>query len=59
MRRILILGSTGSIGQQAIDVVGRSDELEVLGPLDDVERLGADRPGGAEDEEAAGHRPTG
>ncbi len=31
-RRILILGSTGSIGTQALDVVARSDgELEVLG----------------------------
>src|SRR5918911_693175 len=31
MRRILILGSTGSIGTQALDVVERSDELEVVG----------------------------
>jgi 1-deoxy-D-xylulose-5-phosphate reductoisomerase len=31
MRRILILGSTGSIGVQALDVVARSDELEVVG----------------------------
>ena len=31
MRRILILGSTGSIGVQALDVVERSDELEVVG----------------------------
>ena len=31
MRRILILGSTGSIGVQALDVVERSDELEVAG----------------------------
>jgi 1-deoxy-D-xylulose-5-phosphate reductoisomerase len=30
-RRILILGSTGSIGVQALDVVARSDELEVVG----------------------------
>ena len=30
-RRILILGSTGSIGVQALDVVGRSDDLEVVG----------------------------
>ena len=30
-RRILILGSTGSIGVQALDVIGRSDELEVVG----------------------------
>jgi 1-deoxy-D-xylulose-5-phosphate reductoisomerase len=31
VRRILILGSTGSIGVQALDVVERSDELEVVG----------------------------
>ena len=31
MRRILIVGSTGSIGTQALDVVERSDELEVVG----------------------------
>jgi 1-deoxy-D-xylulose-5-phosphate reductoisomerase len=31
MRRILILGSTGSIGAQALDVVERSDELEIVG----------------------------
>jgi 1-deoxy-D-xylulose-5-phosphate reductoisomerase len=31
MRRIVILGSTGSVGTQALDVVGRSDELEVVG----------------------------
>ena len=30
MRRIVILGSTGSIGTQALDVIGRSDELEVV-----------------------------
>jgi 1-deoxy-D-xylulose-5-phosphate reductoisomerase len=31
-RRVVILGSTGSIGVQALDVVGRSDgELEVVG----------------------------
>jgi 1-deoxy-D-xylulose-5-phosphate reductoisomerase len=30
-RRLLILGSTGSIGTQALDVVGRSDEFEVVG----------------------------
>jgi 1-deoxy-D-xylulose-5-phosphate reductoisomerase len=29
--RVLILGSTGSIGVQALDVVERSDELEVAG----------------------------
>src|SRR6187402_3922338 len=31
MRRVIILGSTGSIGEQALDVVGRSDDLEVVG----------------------------
>jgi len=31
VRRILILGSTGSIGIQALDVVERSSELEVVG----------------------------
>ena len=31
MRRVIILGSTGSVGEQALDVVGRSDDLEVVG----------------------------
>ncbi len=31
MRRVLIVGSTGSIGTQALDVVERSGELEVVG----------------------------
>jgi 1-deoxy-D-xylulose-5-phosphate reductoisomerase len=31
MRRIVIVGSTGSIGTQALDVVERSGELEVVG----------------------------
>ena len=31
MRRILIVGSTGSIGTQALDVIERSGELEVAG----------------------------
>ncbi len=30
-RRLLILGCTGSIGEQALDVVSRSDELQVVG----------------------------
>ncbi|MEA2248009.1 MAG: 1-deoxy-D-xylulose-5-phosphate reductoisomerase, partial [Solirubrobacteraceae bacterium] len=30
-RRLLILGSTGSIGTQALDIVGRSDGLELVG----------------------------
>jgi 1-deoxy-D-xylulose-5-phosphate reductoisomerase len=31
MRRVLVLGSTGSIGTQALDVVERNPELEVVG----------------------------
>jgi 1-deoxy-D-xylulose-5-phosphate reductoisomerase len=31
MKRIVILGATGSIGVQALDVVARSDDLEVIG----------------------------
>jgi 1-deoxy-D-xylulose-5-phosphate reductoisomerase len=31
MRKLVILGSTGSIGVQALDVVARSDDLEVVG----------------------------
>jgi 1-deoxy-D-xylulose-5-phosphate reductoisomerase len=31
LRRLLVLGSTGSIGVQALDVVARSDELELVG----------------------------
>ncbi len=31
MRRIVIVGSTGSIGTQALDVIQRSDDLEVVG----------------------------
>ena len=30
-KRVLILGSTGSIGTQALDVCSRSDELEIVG----------------------------
>src|SRR5476649_1595703 len=30
-KRLLILGSTGSIGTQALDVCRRSDELELVG----------------------------
>jgi 1-deoxy-D-xylulose-5-phosphate reductoisomerase len=30
-KRLLILGSTGSIGTQALDVLGRSEELELIG----------------------------
>jgi len=31
VKRVLILGATGSVGEQALDVVERSDELEVVG----------------------------
>src|SRR3954471_3493987 len=31
MRRVIILGSTGSIGEQALDVVERSSDLQVVG----------------------------
>jgi 1-deoxy-D-xylulose-5-phosphate reductoisomerase len=31
VRRLIIIGSTGSIGTQALDVVERSDEIEVVG----------------------------
>ncbi len=30
-KRVLVLGSTGSIGTQALDVCGRDEELEVIG----------------------------
>jgi 1-deoxy-D-xylulose-5-phosphate reductoisomerase len=30
-KRLLILGSTGSIGTQALDVIGRSEEFELVG----------------------------
>jgi len=52
MRRILIVGSTGSIGTQALDVVARSDSLEIVGLaahsnaellLAQAERFGAPR----------------
>src|SRR5688572_4870225 len=41
MRKVLILGSTGSIGVQALEVVRASDELEVVGlsAATDVENL--------------------
>jgi 1-deoxy-D-xylulose-5-phosphate reductoisomerase len=31
VRRLLVLGSTGSVGTQALDIVSRSDELELVG----------------------------
>ena len=31
MKRVVILGSTGSVGEQALEVVSGSDELAVVG----------------------------
>jgi 1-deoxy-D-xylulose-5-phosphate reductoisomerase len=31
MKKVLVLGSTGSIGTQALEVIGRSEELQVTG----------------------------
>src|SRR6185503_12385534 len=31
MKKVLILGSTGSIGTQALEVIGRSPELQAVG----------------------------
>jgi 1-deoxy-D-xylulose-5-phosphate reductoisomerase len=47
-KRLLILGSTGSIGTQALDIVERSDELELVG-------LSAERSWGALVEQARAH----
>jgi 1-deoxy-D-xylulose-5-phosphate reductoisomerase len=62
VRSILILGSTGSIGVQALDVVERSDELEVAGLaaqsswellIDQAKGFGVDRIALADEEAAA------
>ena len=62
MRRVLILGSTGSIGVQALDVVGRSEELEVVGLaahssweqlLEQAQRFGVARVAFADEDAAA------
>jgi 1-deoxy-D-xylulose-5-phosphate reductoisomerase len=62
MRRVIILGSTGSIGTQALDVVERSSELEVVAlaastsvqPLvDQAKRFGVKRVALAEETAAA------
>jgi 1-deoxy-D-xylulose-5-phosphate reductoisomerase len=62
MRRVIILGSTGSIGTQALDVVERSDELEVVAlaaatsvqPLiDQARRFGIERVALADESAAA------
>src|SRR3954454_23777073 len=31
MKKVLVLGSTGSIGTQALEVIGRSDQLQAVG----------------------------
>ena len=31
MKKVLILGSTGSIGTQALEVIGRSEGLQAVG----------------------------
>ena len=31
MKKVLVLGSTGSIGTQALEVIGASDELQAVG----------------------------
>jgi 1-deoxy-D-xylulose-5-phosphate reductoisomerase len=62
VRRILIVGSTGSIGTQALDVLERSDELEVAGLaagsswellLEQAGRFGVDRLAVADPDAAA------
>jgi len=62
MRRILIVGSTGSIGTQALDVVARSDSLEVVGlaaatnadlVLEQAQSLGVQRIALADEDAAA------
>jgi 1-deoxy-D-xylulose-5-phosphate reductoisomerase len=62
MRRVLVLGSTGSIGTQALDVIERSGDLEVAGlgarssfePLiEQAERLGIGRIALADERAAA------
>src|SRR3954453_3188946 len=61
-RRIVILGSTGSIGTQALDVVERSPELEVVGlgaassadlVLEQAGRFGVERVALADEDAAA------
>jgi 1-deoxy-D-xylulose-5-phosphate reductoisomerase len=68
VRRLLIIGSTGSIGTQALDVVSRSHDLEVVGLaaysnherlLDQAERFGVGRIGLADSDAAAQAEATG
>jgi 1-deoxy-D-xylulose-5-phosphate reductoisomerase len=62
MRRIVIVGSTGSVGTQALEVVERSSELEVVGlgaassgdlVLEQAERFGVRRVALAHEDAAA------
>jgi 1-deoxy-D-xylulose-5-phosphate reductoisomerase len=62
MRRLVIVGSTGSVGTQALDVVARSPELEVVGlgaaasadlVLEQAERFGVGRVALADEDTAA------
>jgi len=62
VKRVLILGSTGSIGEQALDVIARSDELAVVGLaarssfeplLAQAQRLGVERIALADERAAA------
>src|SRR3954468_22966654 len=62
MRRLVIVGSTGSIGTQALDVVERSPDLEVVGlgaassadlVLEQAGRFGVDRIALADEDAAA------
>jgi 1-deoxy-D-xylulose-5-phosphate reductoisomerase len=62
VRRIVIVGSTGSIGTQALDVVSRSDDFEVVGLaagsndallVEQAQQFGVARIGLADDRAAA------
>jgi 1-deoxy-D-xylulose-5-phosphate reductoisomerase len=62
MRRIIVLGSTGSVGTQALEVIERSDDLQVVGmaarssfePLvEQADRLGIERIALADERAAA------
>ena len=56
MRRVLILGSTGSIGTQALDVVARSRQFEVVGLAAGLELGAARRAGRATASSGRAHR---
>src|SRR4051794_18081745 len=62
MRSIVIAGSTGSVGTQALDVIARSEELEVVGlgasssadlVLEQAQRFGVERVALADEDAAA------